>query len=96
MPNLTPFDMADYLDDDVTIAEYLSLAAEDEDPKMFLRALRTVSRARGMMELAKDAHMPRESLYRALSDNGNPSYSTLRKIVTALGYKLQLKPSLQV
>jgi probable addiction module antidote protein len=92
MVNVSPFDMAEYLDNDAAIAEYLSLAAADEDPKVFLKALRTVSRARGMMELAKKADMPRESLYRALSENGNPSYATLRKIVAALGCKLELKP----
>ena len=92
MTNLSPFDMAEYLDDEEAIAEYLSIAAEEDDPRALLQALRTVSRARGMMELAKKANMPRESIYRALSETGNPSYTTLRKIISALGYRLELKP----
>jgi DNA-binding phage protein len=50
MTNLTPFDVADYLNDEETIAEYLTAALEDEDPRMFLIAVETVTRARGMTQ----------------------------------------------
>jgi probable addiction module antidote protein len=51
----TPFDAADYLDDEETIAEYLTAALEDANPDVFLAAVRDVARARGMTQLAKDA-----------------------------------------
>ena len=91
MIELSEFDAAEYLDNEETIIEYLNLALADEDPKEFLRALNTVARARGMMELARKTGMPRESLYRALSERGNPSWQTLRKISSALGFSLTAK-----
>ena len=84
------FDPVDFLKTEEDIQYYLEAAAQDEDPKAFLRALRTAAKARGMMELAQKADMPRESLYRALSENGNPNYMTLRKIARAFGMNLTM------
>ena len=67
MMNYAPFDVADYLDDEETIAEYLTAALEDPNPDVFLTAVRDVARARGMTQLAKDAGLGRESLYKALT-----------------------------
>lgn len=69
-------------------AEYLTAAAEDPEPAVYLHALRMVAEARGMAEVAKAAGIPRESLYRALSPNGNPRWSTLSAILHATGMKL--------
>jgi len=93
MPTLTRFDMAEYLDSEELIIEYLNQSFEDEDPKAFLKALGTVARARGMSDLARKTGIPRESLYHALSEKGNPSWSTLRKITDALGVSLSLRPA---
>jgi len=93
MSKLAPFDAADYLDDEETIAEYLTAALEDPDPDMFLVAVRTVARARGMTQLAKDAGLGRESLYKALSPGAKPRYDTVLKLVHALGVKLAAVPA---
>jgi len=89
----TPFDAADYLDDDETIAAYISAALEEDDPDAFLGALKTVARARGMTQLAKDTGLGRESLYKALAPGAKPRYDTLLKVVRALGVTLQAKTS---
>ena len=72
-------------------AEYLSAAAEDEDPRVYLVALRTIAEAQGMAKVAKAAGVPRESLYRALSSTGNPRFSTLHAILRAAGLKFAVE-----
>ena len=67
MTKFAPFDAADYLTDEETIAEYLSAALEDPDPDLFLVAVRDVARARGMTQLARATGLGRESLYKALT-----------------------------
>ncbi|MEI6068238.1 MAG: addiction module antidote protein [Methylococcaceae bacterium] len=88
MTNFTHFDAADYLDNEETIAAYLTEALEDPDPDMFIIAVKTVARARGMTQLAKDSGLGRESLYKALSPGAKPRYETIMKVVRALGVKL--------
>jgi probable addiction module antidote protein len=88
MSNFTPFDGADYLDSEETIAAYLTAALEDNDPDTFLTAVKTVARARGMTQLAKDSGLGRESLYKALSPGAKPRYETVMKVVRALGVDL--------
>jgi probable addiction module antidote protein len=85
---LAPFDAADYLRDDAAIAEFLNAALEDGDPDVFLQAVRTAARARGMSQLARDAGLGRESLYKALAPGAKPRYDTLLKLVQALGVRL--------
>jgi probable addiction module antidote protein len=72
-------------------AEYLNAAAEDNDPRVYLAALRTVAEAQGMAKVAKAAGVPRESLYRALSSGGNPRFSTLHAILKAAGFKMAVE-----
>jgi probable addiction module antidote protein len=88
-----PFDAADYLDDEETIAEYLSAALEDPNPDIFLVAVRDVARARGMAQLARDTGLGRESLYKALAPGAKPRYDTLLKVLKALGVKLYVEPA---
>lgn len=92
MKNIAQFDAADYLDDEETIAEYISAALEDPNPDVFLTAVRDVARARGMAQLAKDAGLGRESLYKALSPGAKPRYDTMLKLLHALGVKLSATP----
>ena len=89
MTRFTPFDAADYLDDEETIAAYLSAVLEDDDPDLFLVAIKDVARARGMTQLAKDTGMGRESLYKALAPGAKPRYDTILKVVKALGVTLR-------
>jgi len=86
------FDIADYLEDDETIAEYLNAALEDPNPEMLLLAVKNVARARGMAQLSKDTGLGRESLYKALSEGAKPRYDTVFKIIRALGVKLHAEP----
>lgn len=92
MAKLAPFDAADYLDDEETIAEFLTAALEDQNPDVFLSAVRDVARARGMAQLAKDAGLGRESLYKALTPGAKPRYDTMLKLLHALGVKLSATP----
>jgi len=88
-----PFDVADYLDDDETIAHYIAAALEDPNPEVFLMAVRDVARARGMTQLARDSGLGRESLYKALSPGAKPRYDTMLKLLAALGVKLNVVPA---
>jgi probable addiction module antidote protein len=92
MTKFAPFDAADYLTDEETIAEYLNAALENPDPDLFLVAVRDVARARGMTQLAKDTGLGRESLYKALAPGAKPRYDTILKIMHALGVRLTAVP----
>lgn len=86
------FDVAEFLGDEETIAEYLNMALEDPNPEMLLLAVRNIARARGMTQLARDTGLGRESLYKALSEGAKPRYDTILKVVRALGVKLHAEP----
>ena len=93
MTKFAPFDAADYLDNEETIAEYISAALEDPNPDVLLTAVRDVARVRGMAQLAKDAGVGRESLYKALAPGAKPRYDTMVKLLHALGVKLSASPA---
>ena len=88
MTTIAPFDVADYLDNEELITEYLNAALEDPDSSMFIVALGNVARARGMTKLANDSGLGRESLYKALAPGAKPRYDTISRIVRALGVHL--------
>ena len=92
MAKFTAFDAADYLDDDETMAKYITASLEDPNPDVFLTAVRDVARARGMAQLAKDAGLGRESLYKALTPGAKPRYDQILKLLRALGVKLSASP----
>lgn len=73
-------------------AAYLEAALEDGDPGVVAAALGDIARAKGMTEVARDAGMGRESLYKALSADGNPELATVLKVVRALGLELRAAP----
>lgn len=81
------FDRAQYLDNDAVIAEYLSAAAEDSNPDVFVATLGDVAKARGMAQIAKESGLGRESLYKALSAGAHPRYETVNSVLRALGVK---------
>jgi probable addiction module antidote protein len=91
MAKITRFDVADFLDSDEMIAEYLSVAMEDPDPDHFLQAVAAVARARGMTQLAKDAGVSRESLYKTLAPGAKPRYETVFKLMHALGVQFKVQ-----
>jgi probable addiction module antidote protein/putative addiction module killer protein len=86
-PTYKPFDAAAYLDNDAVIAEYLSAAAEDPNPEVFVAALGDVAKARGIAQIAKDAGLGRESLYKTLSAGAHPRFETINSVLHALGVK---------
>ena len=88
MSKITKFDAAEYLDSEEVIAEYLNAALEDDDPDVFLVAIGDIAKARGMSELAKEAGLGRESLYKALAPGAKPRYDTVLKVIRALGVDL--------
>ncbi len=77
-----------YLDNNALVAEYLSLAAEDPNPDVFLAALGEVVKARGVAQIAKDSGLGRESLYKALSVGAHPRFETINSVLRALGVKI--------
>jgi probable addiction module antidote protein len=83
-----PFDASAYLDNEEVIAEYLNAALADPNPRVFLRAVANVAKARGVAKVAEEAGVGRESLYKALAPGAKPRYETIRKLVDALGVKL--------
>ncbi len=86
---LAPWDAAEVLTDDETIAAYLTEALESDEPKYIAKALGAVARAKGgMAQLARETGIAREALYRALSDTGNPELGTALKVMHALGVRL--------
>ena len=90
---LVPFDAARYLTDDVAVAEYMSAVLEADDPDLLLLALADIARARGMAQVAKDAGLGRESLYKALSPGAKPRFDTILKVARALGVRLTAQPA---
>jgi probable addiction module antidote protein len=82
------------LKDPEEAAAYLTAALEDEDPGIFLVALRDVARAHGgMSQIAKEAHVNRETLYRTLSKKGNPTLNNLRALLGAVGLNMTINPT---
>jgi probable addiction module antidote protein len=89
---LIPFDAARYLTDDAAVAEYVTAVLETDDPDLLLLALADIARARGMAEVAKEAGLGRESLYKALSPGAKPRFDTVLKVARALGVRLSAHP----
>lgn len=91
MPATTkPYDSADDLDSDEAIVAYLEEALEVGEPSFIAHALGVVARARGMTQIARDAGLSRESLYKALSSDGNPEFAPVLRVVKALGLRLSV------
>ena len=90
---LLPFDAARYLTDDAAVAEYMTAVLEADDPDLLLLALGDVARVRGMAQVAKDAGLGRESLYKALAPGAKPRFDTVLKVARALGVRLTAHPA---
>lgn len=86
-----PFDSSKFLGSDEAIKDYLEDALDSSDARVIAGAIGDVARARGMSALAKETGMSRESLYRALSGDGNPQLSTVLKVLEAMGLKLSVE-----
>lgn len=89
-----PYDGADYLTDISDVAAYLEAAMEyGDDPALLAHVLGTIARSGNLSELARRIGMSREGLYKALSAEGNPSFSTIFKVAKALGLRIRFEPA---
>ena len=87
-------DPAEHLNTEEDMAAYLEAALEEGDSTLIAAALGDIARAKGMTQVARDAGLSRESLYKALSPSGNPEFSTILKVVQALGLQLHAAPAI--
>ena len=92
---LKKWDSAEHLKTDEDMALYFEACLEEagSDAAFIAKALGTIARAKGMTQLAKETGLGRESLYKALSGEGNPSFSTILKVISALGIRLHAEPA---
>lgn len=86
------FDAAKYLDTDEAVAEYISEALTTDDIDTITRAIGVAAKAKGMSQIAHDAGLSRESLYKALGSDGNPQFETILRVLAALGLQLRAEP----
>ncbi|MBM3942185.1 MAG: putative addiction module antidote protein [SAR202 cluster bacterium] len=84
-----PWDVAEYLETPEDMAAYLEAALEEGDPALVAAALGDIARAKGMAQIARETGLGRESLYKALSPEGNPEFATVLKVVQALGLRFR-------
>lgn len=84
----SPLDISEYLEDDADMVAYLQSVLEENDPVLLRLALGDIAKAKGMSDIAQQVGVNRQSLYKSLSEDGNPAYDTIAKVITALGMKL--------
>jgi probable addiction module antidote protein len=87
---ITKWDVTEHLESDAAIAAYLDAVFEDGDPALIKAAIADVARARGMTDIATKAGITRAGLYKALSEQGNPSFTTITAVMKALGVRLSV------
>lgn len=92
LKDLPVFDMADHLTSDALIAEYLTQVLADGEEGELAHALGHIAKARGMSQIAKEAGIGRESLYKALRADAHPRFDTIQRVCRALGVKLVAQP----
>lgn len=95
MGKTTAFDAADYLDSEDMMAEYLNQALASGDTDLLLAAIGDVAKARGMGQVARDAGLGRESLYKALTAGAKPRFDTVFKVLQALGVRMYAQPQVR-
>jgi len=85
------WDMADHINTKEDVQGYLEAALEENDAALLLTVIGNIARSKGMAQIAKDLNLARESLYRSLSQEGNPSFSTVAKVLDNLGFQLSVR-----
>ncbi len=88
----TKFDIAEYLDSEEMIAEYLNTVLEDGNSSDLIVAIGHIAKSIGMTKIAEKTGMSRPSLYKALSDDAKPQFETIMKVLKAIGGKINVKP----
>ncbi len=90
-----PYEASEFLDNPEVIAEYITQALSSRKLDVFLHAVGQAAKAHGMSKLAEETGLSRESLYKALTETGNPEFATLERVLTALGLKIVVEPAAQ-
>ena len=91
-PEIEHYDVIDFLKDEEDTVAYLNAAFDDGHPSVVAQAVGNVARARGMSQIANRCGLGRESLYKSLSDKGNPELRTILKVLKAVGLRLRVEP----
>jgi probable addiction module antidote protein len=87
---LRRWDVTRYLNSDEEIVGYLNAVLDEDDQELLLAALGDVARAKGMTHVSRETGLGRESLYKALSEQGNPEFATVQKVLRSLGLRLRV------
>ncbi len=87
----TVWDMVEHINTKEDAAAYLEAALEENDTALLLSVIGDIARSKGMTQIAKDLNVARESLYRSLSQDGNPSFDTVAKVLDNLGFQLSVR-----
>jgi probable addiction module antidote protein len=90
---LERYDVTDFLKGEEDILAYLNAALDDGHPEVVAHALGNIARVRGMSRIAKECGLGRESLYKSLSDRGNPEFGTVVRVLKAIGARLRAEPA---
>jgi probable addiction module antidote protein len=90
MLKTTEWDPAKYINSKEDVLAYLEAALEENDTELLLSVIGDIARSKGMAQIAKELNVARESLYRSLSPEGNPSFSTVMQVLDILGFQLSL------
>ena len=89
---ISKFDIVDYLDSNEMIAEYLNAVLEEGNDAEFVTAIGHIAKAIGMTKIAEETGMSRPSLYKALSEGAKPQFSTIMKVLKAVGVQIHINP----
>jgi len=87
----TEWDMAEHINTKEDVTAYLEAALEENDTALLLAVIGDIARSKGMAQIAKELNLARESLYRSFSQDGNPSFNTVVKVLDNLGYQLSVR-----
>jgi probable addiction module antidote protein len=87
------FDIADYLDSNEMITEYLNVVLAEGNESDFIVALGNIAKSKGMSKIANETGLSRPSLYKALSDGSKPQFETIMKVLRAIGGQIQINPT---
>ena len=92
MKTAQALDISEFLDSEEKISAYLTAIMEDNDMPLLLQAIGHIAKARGMATIAKDSGLGRESLYKAFSENSQPKFDTVQRVLNALNISISFSP----
>jgi probable addiction module antidote protein len=88
---VSDWDPAEYIETKEDVIAYLEVALEEKDPEFLLSVIGDIARSKGMVQLARELNLDRAGLYKALSPKGNPSFTTVSKVLDNLGFNIRIE-----